>query len=350
MRKIYKGIFLLILIISSLFFSSCTTPPDEFNIDQQNGKYTVEDFCPLKGDYKITYLNEESNEIEKWIYIDYIKGSRIQLRIVTPSTTIGQVIEIKDGELRLVTSRNDFYYRDDLTSYQNTTPEILLKEPIAKGTEWILPDGRKRYISGINVEVTTPLGGFKALEVTTESQDCTVFDYYVPNLGPIKTVYKTKDSTIESAVDKVENNAKLNQTVKVYYPDYYSSVLVYIKKKISLKTNDSIKDIFEEYFKSSPGKDIPKLISNNVKINRLYLNNPEQKVYIDFSKEFAAWLKANPIYEKSIIQSLVNTLGGYFNTAKVYITVNDIPYCTDAVQMSEGKAFYVDYKNIKEYK
>lgn len=345
-----KRIFIIILITLSL--TSCFKVPykqnNSLNEPSQEITEKISDYFPFTPNIRMQYEGIGNEYAEKETYVDYIKYNRIQLRVLNPGTIIGQVIENKDGELRLIASVEEFYNRDDLTSYDNSNPEILLKEPIKKGTSWTLPNGYKRYISNTDVNIKVPAGNFKALEVTTEYPDSTTYDYYVLNIGRVKTVYKSKDFTIETNLSKVEKDAFVNQTIKFYYPDFNNDRTIFIKQKIVFKTNDNLKDIFEEYFKKSPKGNF-KLMSSSTKINSLYLNRAENKVYVDFSKEFVSEMNAGSSLESLILQSVTNTLGDYYNVDKVYITLDGKPYSSGHFEVKEGEPFYVDYRKVKEY-
>lgn len=344
MRKL-NIIFILICV---LFLSSCT--PYSTEIKSNNTNYKLQDFFTFKGNFKITYRSQNNScDFIKTVFVDYINNNTIQLRIITPSNIIGQVIEYDNNELRIINSRSEFYYLDNIISHTNKEPEILLKEPIKVGTKWDLPDGSIRYISGINIDVKTPIGTFKALEVTTKSNNTTIIDYYAVGLGPIKTVYKNGETTTEMVIDKIENNAKYTQIIKFYYPDPTSDSLIYTKNKVSFKTNDILKNTIENYFKNPPSE-LLKLISDDTNINKLYFNYGDHIVYIDFSEDFLNYINENFNYSVKIVKCIVNTLADYYNTDKVCITFNNKPFSLDSLENKKNNIYYVDYKNIKEYK
>ncbi|QCX34545.1 GerMN domain-containing protein [Caloramator sp. E03] len=344
---------ILITISILLLFISCSQRPSkQNNISSQSSessKPKISDYFPFTPNIRMQYEGIGNEYAEKDVYVDYINNNRIQLRVINPGTVLGQVIENKDGQLRLIASIGEFYNRDDLTSYDNNNPEILLKEPLEKGTTWTLPDGNKRYISNTDVNISVPYGTFKALEVTTEYTDSKTYDYYVLNLGHVKTIYKSNDFTVETNLSKFQKDASVTQTIKFYYPNLDSEKAIYIKEKINFKTNDRLKDIFEKYFKKSPKGNF-RLMSNNTKINKLYLNRAENKVYIDFSKEFISEMNAGSALEGLILLSVTNTLGDYYNVDKVYITIEGKPYSSGHFEVKEGEPFYVDYKKVMEYK
>jgi hypothetical protein len=341
----------IIAFLFFIFLTSCTNTvkvPD--NNSDNTTKPKISDYYPYKENLRMKYAGSGNEYAEQDVYVDIIKNNRIQLRVINPGTTVGQVIENKDGELRLITSTGELYFLCDLTSEINSNPEILLKEPLEKDTKWALPDGRTRFISSIDVEVSTPSGDYKALEVTTLGDDYTMLDYYVLNTGLVKRVFKSGESIIETSLEKIENDVSIQQTMKFYYPEFSKDRIVYVESKENFKTNHNIADTFENLFKTAVGDTLTPLMSQNTKINKLYINLQEFRVYIDFSKEFVNEMNAGTTLEAMILQSVTNTLGNYYNVDKVHITIDGSPYSSGHVQTSEKDNFYVDYDNTTEYK
>jgi len=313
-----------------------------------NAKYTIKDIYPFNLNTLYTYEGKGNEYASFTVWVDYIKNDKIQLRKNNGGTEIANVLEYKNGELKLIYSKEETYYREDFTSKKPNTDEILLKEPIVKGTSWNVSNDRKRYISNINIDVDTPLGTFKAVEVTTEGKDFKDIDYYVPQKGLVKSLYTSKDMEVTSSLKKIQNNASLVQTVKFYYPNIDDDKLYYIDKNLTFKTNDITKFAFEKAFKESPNASLGKPLSPNAKINSLYLNN--DTVYVDFNKNFITEMNAGSGYESLILQSIVNTLGGYYGVDKVYITIENKPYSSGHIEMKKGEVFKVDTKNLVKLK
>lgn len=346
-----KKILLIIILLLSL--TSCIPRSQSNNgsdVKPGTAEYTIKDFYPFKENIRMKYTGTGNEYAEQDTYVERISGNRIQLRIINPGTTLGQVLENVNGELRIISSVGEFYYLEDITSESNDNPEILLKEPIKKGTSWALPDGRKRYISEISKRISTPLGDYDALEVTTEGSDYTMYDYYALNIGMVKRIFKSGDYTIETSLEKLENNKPILQTIQYYYPDFLNDKIVCTENKEEFETNHDIKDTFEKYFRSSPSRELTSLMSSNTSINKLYINREENRVYIDFSKEFITEMNAGTSLESMVIQSAVNTLGVYYNTDKVCITIEGRPYESGHILLKQGDCFYVDYKNVEKYK
>lgn len=305
--------------------------------------YKIKDFYPFKENTKYEYEGAGNEYAAYTTWVDYIKENRIQIRKNNGGTEVVSVLENTNGELKLIFSREETYFREDFTSKPSNKDELLLKEPLVKGTSWTLTDGRKRYISGIDVPVTTPAGSFKALEVTTEGNGYKDLDYYALNTGLIKSVYSSKEMEVSSSLKKLQDNSPLVQNIKFYYPNVNDYKTYYVTKSLSFKTNDITKLSFEKIFKEAPNASVGKVLSPNVKIKSLYLNN--NVVYVDFSKELVSEMSAGSGYEANILEAITNTIGNYYNVNKVYITIEDSPYSSGHIIMKKGEAFTVNNKN-----
>lgn len=370
--KIYKTTFKIFafFIVSLILFTSCNKSAANTNINNTSKNisenstnttlpsndtshnYTIKDYYPFKGDVKFNYEGTGNEFASKTIYVDFIKDNKIQLRSINGGTTMGQVIQYENGELSLVYSRGEFYYKDDLTSLPSNTKEILLKEPLQKGTSWTLSDGRKRSITGIDISVDTPAGKYKALEVTTTDNNSVTKDYYAPNIGVVKTVFTSGGSTITTALKNMTNDSSVSQTIKFYYPKMTDTdvSIMFKKSTVDLKTNDTIKNIFQSNFRKSLINGAQSLISNNTKINTLYLNDSEKVVYVDFSKELITEMNAGSSMENGIITSIVNTLGDYFNVKEVRLTIDGKEYASGHIAMKKGENFKVNFNKVTEVK
>jgi spore germination protein GerM len=319
------------------------TETKESDIKQSAPVYRIQDFYPFKENAKYEYEGRGNEYAAYTVWTDYITENRMQIRKNNGGTELVSVLENKDGELKIIFSREETYFRENFTSKPSNKNEILLKEPLAKGTSWTLPDGRKRYISNTDVDITTPAGGFKALEVTTEGKDYKDLDYYALNTGLIKSVYIAKGMEVSSSLKKFHDNSPLVQSVKFYYPNVNDYKTYFVTKNLTFKTNEITKMSFEKIFKEAPNSTVGKVLSPNAKIKSLYLNN--NVVYVDFTKEFVSEMNVGSGPEANILQAITNTLGDYYNADKVYITVEDSPYGSGHIIMKKGEAFTVDFKN-----
>lgn len=322
-----------------------TTP----TVSQQD-KYSIKDFLPNKLDVKYEYKGTGSEYADMTVFTDYIKGNKIQQRISNGGTVVARVIEVQKDSIVQIGTLEEAYYKQDLTSMKNTKPEIILKAPIEKGTSWTLPNGSKRYISNINLDVSTPAGNFKAIEVTTEEKDGKTINYYAPNVGLIKQTFKSNSLNVESVLQSVKENTKYTQNLKVYYPDPINGHLVYIHKDIKLSTNENIQNVLTDILKKSPGKDIMTVFSKDVVINKLYVDIKNHNVYIDLSKNFVDNMNSGAELEDDILQSLANTLGAYYNSNKVFITLDGNKYTSGHIELNKDEPLTVDESNSVQFK
>lgn len=352
-----KNICVILIIVTFVLLTGCgkgltskTKNTGNANPTISNPKATaaiatIGDYYPFEKSIKYMYAGNGNEYATYFVYVDYLRGNRQQIRVNNGGTETVKVLENKDGELRLILSKGEIYYREDFTAQINNRPEILLKEPLTIGNSWTLKDGSKRSITNVKVTIKTPLASYECIEVTTVSKESTDKAYYAANIGLVKTLF-TSNGEITSSLSKMEKKVPFVQTVKFYYPNGNDSMNYVTNKDLSFDTNDITKKIFEKYFKEAPNKNVGRLISPNTTIKSLYLNK-DNIVYVDFSKEFTQKMNTGSSYENQILQCITNTLGDYYMVKKVYITVEGKPYSSGHILMKKGEPFIVDYKHTK---
>ena len=322
------------------------------NVIPQKAKLplTIKDYFSFKENTEYVYEGKGNEYASSNVLVDYLTGNCVQLRSNNGGTEVVKVLENKDGKLTMLLSRSECYYREDLIQSPSINAEILLEEPLIKGTTWTVMDNRKRYISNVELEVTTPLGKYRTLEVTTEegNGDKTL-DYYAPNVGLVKTVFVTKGDEISSSLSKIKKKVALVQTVKFYYPSINGDKLYFVNKQLTFNTNNITSNIFEKVFKDLPNGNLIKVLSPDVKIKSLYLNK-SNIVDVDFTKDLVSEMNAAPSYEGIILQSITNTLGTYYGVDKVYISIEGRPYASGHISMKKDEFFKVNSKNSVELK
>jgi spore germination protein GerM len=355
-----KLLLITSLIFSLVFLSSCKDKNDVKPIEVNKtpiatqtptatNSPTIKDYFSFSENSKYVYEGKGNEYATYNVLVDYLTANSVQLRVNNGGTEIVKVLENKDGKMTMLQSRSECYYRENITLSPAYKEEVLLKEPLIKGTSWTLSDNRKRYISNVDVEISTPLGKYKTLEVTTENKEDKTLDYYAPNVGLVKTIFVAKSGEISSSLSKIDKNIQLNQTAKFYYPNAKDDKLYFVNKKLSFNTNDITKITFEKAFKDVPKGEFGKVLGTNAKIKSLYLNK-DNTVYVDFTKEFVSEMNAGSGYESIILQCITNTLGSYYDVNKVYITVEGSPYASGHIAMKKGETFTVNYKDTVEIK
>lgn len=312
---------------------------------QSNGAALgIKNYFAYKANTKYTFDGKGNEFAAYTVFVDYIDGTTAQTRTNNGGTEMVRVIAAGDGALTLKLSKGECYYRENFLKATASLNEVLLKEPLQKGTSWTVSNNRKRYISGVDISITTPSGTYKTIEVTTEGSspgNDKNMDYYAPEVGLVKSVFGTGVDEITSTLAKIESDTPLKQTVTFYYPDGNSDKIYYVERTLSFNTNDITRAVFESNFKNVPSGVSGKVLGPNVKIKSLYLN-ADKMVYVDFSKELVPEMNAGSGYEAMILQCITNTLGKYYGIDKVYITIEGKPYSSGHIAKKVGEYFKVD--------
>lgn len=310
---------------------------------------TIEDYFPLEADTEYVYEGEGNEYAAYRRFIDYIdvKNKKLQTRTNNGGTETVRVLQIMNGSLSVIYHVDECYYRADfMNQATGDDSEVLLMEPLIKGTKWILRDGSIRSITGEKVPVTTPYGNFEALEVTTEDESGgTTKDYYAVDLGLVKSLYQSEGLEISSELSAVNKDTALTQQFMLFYADADEKIYS-VQSGLSLKTGTDIRSALEEAMKKEPPKPshLP-LISSNTKLNSLTLEK-DNTVHADFSGEFVTEMNAGAGYETLILQGVTNTLSNYFGTSKVLITLDGKPYESGHILMGEGEVFEVNMDQV----
>ena len=331
-----------------------TLPAQETSKEEEDGEVmeekplTVEDYYPLQSNTEYIYEGEGNEYASYRRTIDFIDEDkkRLQTRTDNGGTISVQVLERKDGALSVIYLANESYYRENFLNQTSTeAADILLMEPLSKGTRWTLSDGSTRQITAENVPIITPYGSFDALEVTTEFSDSTTVDYYTAGVGLVKSVFRSEGMEVSSTLSEVKKDTLYQQPITLYYPDADDKIYP-VQSELSMGTGVELRLALQEAMR----KPIPKetyipLMSENTTLNDIYLDD-KQTVHADFSKEFVTEANLGSGYEMRLLQSVTDTLGKFYGASKVIITLDGKPYESGHVLMKEGEAF--DVSTVEE--
>ncbi len=356
MKKILSGILAVISIVSLSGCQKLSNKTESTTTENSTGSTTsqstevatqalkIEDYFPIKENVKYIYEGNGNEYASYSKIIDYTSQNKVQHRINNGGTEIIKVFELKDGKVTMLLSKPETYYRENFLNNAATDQEVILMEPLKVGTSWTLSNNYTRKINKTSVEVTVPAGKYNAIEVITEGPKDKTIDYYASGIGLIKSVYTTgdKQSEVSSSLSKIEQNTPFVQSVRFFYPDINKSELFSVDKDISFNTNDMTNTVFETAYKQVNDKSNVKVLTENTKINSLYLNS-DNIVCIDLNKSFIAEMNAGSEYESMILQSITNTFGMYYGTDKVIITIDGNPYESGHIAMKKGEYLKVNY-------
>ena len=307
----------------------------------------INDYFPAHKDTLLVYQGRGNEFAGRKVYFDFLSQDQVQLRSDSGGTVVAETLRIKEGELRRYHSQEGFYYWYQLDLQEDSDYEVLLKEPLIKGTSWTLNDGRERYISETNVKVTTPKAKFRALEVTTEGEEYKNIDYYVKEQGLVLSQHKSGEVVIETALKKVKQNSKISQQIKFFYPDFAAEEVKYVTRDVKWQTNDQPEEVLATYLKKTPAG-LERVISPKTKIKHIKIDYDEKILRVDFSEELVTDMNAGHLLESLIVTSIVNTFGEYYQLDKVYLSVAGKPYQTGHMMIKEDEYFEVE-DHLEEY-
>ncbi len=338
-----KHILIFAIVIFIALISGCTSK----NYNSLEAQAKVQDYFPIKENVKYVYEGKGNEYAAYDVYIDYTSGNKVQQRVNNGGSEIVKVLEIKESKLTQLFFRGETYYRENFLETGGNENEILLMEPLVKGTTWTLNNSSVRTITNTSVDITTPSGSYKAIEVTTDNSNGKTVDYYAKNIGLVKSIFNSEGAEISSSLSKIEENASFIQNINFYYPDVdKNNKIVYQNKKVSFKTNDTTKQVLERAYKELIKDKMGNSVTTNTKINSLYLK--DNMVYLDLDNTFLKEINAGAYYEKMIVQSIVNTLGQYYNSDKVVFTIDNKPYESGHIAMEKDGYFQVDFDDTLE--
>lgn len=311
---------------------------------------TIEDYFPFRENLVMDYEGLGYEYAEQTTFVEFVDGNRAQMKIMNPGTVFVKVIENKNGELTEVFSEGEFYHIENMLMVNSNSSNILLKEPLEIGNSWSNSQGNKVEITGVDKEINTPSGTYKALEVTTKYENGNKLrEYYARDIGLVAKIYSDDTMTVETLLKEIETT-KQKMELESFYPIKDDIGTAYVVQEVEFGTNDNIGDILEKVMKNPPIDNLLPAISEGTKINNIYLNRDTWALEVDFSKELFEEMNAGSSLEVEILKSIVNTMGKFYDVEKVYITLEEIPYMSGHISINPGEYFTVDTTDIEEFK
>lgn len=339
---------ILLLLLAVVLLTACSAnngksandnKPDK---DNKPAAGKLSDYFPITENTKYEYEGT-GNEFASYVaYTEYTSNDKIQQRLENGGTVTARVCEIKDEKLTRLLSRGETYYRENLMDQKDETKEILLMEPLKKGTKWTLNDGRERQITSINSKIETPSGNYKAIEVVTKGTEDQTTDYYAKGVGLVMSVYRSGEFEVTSSLASVTKDTGRTETIRFFYPNLNADKIEYVEKDVTFRTNDNTAKILEEAYKAAVSDKTGKVLSANTKVNSLKIDE-NRIVKVDLNKAFITEMNAGAAYETMILQSIANTLGRYYSADQVLLTVEGKPYESGHIRMQEGETLRVKY-------
>lgn len=343
-------ILLLIFVVTIVGCRPTLGSKEVDNDDTSNSEPTIADYYPLMEDTIFNYEGIGNEFAERKVYFEFIDDHRVQLKSINPATSVVRVLEYGEGQLKEIYYEGEFYHIENMLNVKEEQNNILLMEPLVLGNQWTTPDGHNRSITGVNVDMETPMDTFKALEVTTDlGEGKTQKHYYVKDIGLVASIYEDGTNRVETLLQSMEEGP-LEVDIEVYYPLYSDMATVYIRDKINFNTNQSIKKLLGDVMQTSPNEKLIPAIPTGSVINEIKLDRTSWTLLVDFSHELLTNMNAGSSLETEILKSMVNTLGKFYDVEKVYISVEGKPYESGHYALRDDEFFSVDTEGIQEYR
>lgn len=353
MITLKKTNLLIIILILGLTIVACkpTLGTEEVGAgNSSDSLLSVLDYFPFLENKLYQYEGRGNEFAEKQVYFEFIEGKKAQFKTINPATNIVRVVEYEDGELREIYFEGEFYHVENMLEVRESSSNVILKEPLEEGNSWQTVDGYNRTITGLDVEIQTPMDNFQALEVTTDfGQGKALKEYFARDIGMVASIYEEEDFKVESLLKSIEDGP-LVFDMEAYYPLFTDIELVYVKDKIEFYTNGSIEKLLEEMLKKPKSEDLISPIPQSSVINWIKLDRTSWTLAVDFSKELLRNMNVGSSMETVILESIVNTLGRFYDVEKVYISLEERPYESGHYALNEDEFFTVDIDEIQEFK
>jgi len=355
-RKSNRLKFILLIVAFTLAFATACTPVSDSQEEQDEGKsddigISLDDYFPFIHDSVYEYEGRGNEFAEQSVFLEYENGQRGQYRTINPGTETVKIVERTADSVREIYLEGEFYHTENILSTSGIKNNVLLKEPLVKGNSWELEEGYTREITGLDVEIETPYGLFDAIEVTTYLEENRLQkNYYVKDIGLVAILYYDGDTQISSLLRDIVQGP-YEKDIRLYYPLERDNDIVtsYVDYMFSFSTNDHLENIFEDLFKNPVEEGLSRVISDDTMINSIFLDKGTWTIKVDFSSELIPGWNAGSSLELELIKSIVNTFGEFYDTDKVYLSIDGVPFTSGHYGAAEDEVFKVDTEGIEEY-
>ncbi len=337
---------LLFVLLAVFFLVSCgekkpETTPDNSptpTADAVGKAGTVKDYFPMKADTQYEYETITGRESRHSIYATYLNDDTIQRRYSYGIYNPTELITYKDGKIVLIFADPQFNYFEQIPTELYNRNDILLQEPLDKGAKWFMNTNIQCEVTGINVPVEVPYGKLDALEVTANVTDGSVKKfYYAKDIGLVKTVDQRANGQEDSyGLKEIKEGTSLTVNPQFFWYDPVADEVKSEPRALNLNTNTDIPKLLESELK----KGVKSLFTPNTKINSLEISRKESLLLLDLSSEFLSEMVAGSGVEQNLLQNITDTLGKFYETDKVQITIDGKRYESGHIIMEIGE--YLD--------
>lgn len=326
--------------------------------------YAAADFLPME-DLFLRYETEQAG-IYKDSYVEYIKKEDNALqrrtRLASEDAEAGQdayepevdVYCLQEGALVQIYHRQAGYTHNFISTAlrKNETVEVLLKEPVSVGNSWPI-EGGESEITAVDAQLSLPIGDVSAVEVTTRYEDGSFrIRYYMRGVGLVsESIFDPQgQQTSASNLSMREIGRAFKQVIYFYFGDQSDDSIRYIRREISIKEGTSMTSRLADELRKIPSGSKLVSIPPSARI-RSITPNYEGGVKVDFSEEFVTDMIADRQGELLLLQALADTFGSYYQTSKVYFTIEGENYESRyrMIRTDKGEHYVCDVSTAQRY-
>ncbi len=297
-------------------------PSKNFEVAATGTSYHLWDFAPyLPNQIKqfnngtqnsATYMNYSQNDIAQ---------SQVQWRQLGQVVT--QVFVMGEGQIQQITSTTNLNPYDNvlpsIDTIQTSDTKVLLQEPLTVGTQWTDSSNQTSEITALYDVMETEAGTLtNIIEVTRSSDNSIQKDFYAQNQG---FVGRWTSESLEEPGEYWQliadtREVMLTHPITLFVPDDSQAELVTKNEgTFAYQTNGSLAVAFEQMFREIG------IIDDTIFVNDVYMDSQDVAT-IDFTPGVVTILNNYESSEEAVIRSIVYTLGDFFQTNKVRLTVN----------------------------
>lgn len=290
-----------------------TPSPSEESGDESEAVNELEQWLPKTPNVERIYTGEGSEFAEFTTYPQFIHEDTVQIKHQNPGITTYSIYEYREDSIVEIFTHRGSLMRDDFSNTAKTSDsegeEIVLKMPIEVGTQWEDREGQTVEITATDLDLDTPEGMVKGIEMTTttvdpEGHEGKIHRYYGKDIGLVKEVTELgpdTDMTVTSTLTEYNTDTVEKIPFTLYALDYETlDQAIEIEMEFELKTNDPIRLALTDKLKEELDNEATNLLPDKAMINYMYLDD-DRIVHVDFSKELATEMQAGASGELEIL-------------------------------------------------
>ncbi|WP_161878163.1 GerMN domain-containing protein [Alkalibacterium sp. MB6] len=315
----------------------------------------IETWFPRLENTLLEYEGDEMEYSSFTRYPQFAHDDTLQMLESTGGTDVAIIYEYTENQIEEVFIRPETYFREDFVDTglesEHSGFNIILQAPIEVGHSWESPNGTTSEITEVGIEMDTPMGTVEAIGVTTIFEDGIEVSYYGEGIGLIQREMVQGDdeeTKVTSRLTAFEGNKAEEIPLTVYGVDDQALGINAVPVTMSLMTNDPARLTLASLMRGeSPETEGLYLLTEGVEINYMYLGH-DGIVHVDFSSELVNEMNAGSGTEGLLLQSIANTIGGYYGVQEIALTVDGGSYESGHILLEEGDTLTVDHSNVNQ--